>query len=302
MGIDPGCNGGGGLYAIDDGRLLVSDLTRTAMGCDPALEAMDEYVFSLISAAPEIQIDDQLMVLRHVGGDVVLYDLGLEDCRPVAEQIAAQVDVAVATFDVEAYLAGQPVLPDASGVEFGDQLEAIEESGCTDQLERNVIAEAITAVGQAYDLTGPERIRWEVAGNLASLAASGASTAVPRPSQAPVPPGTDFLNDRTYVTTARLTDTGEDDVIVVLSFEEGRVNAEVQPACNQISGSYTVSERSHLMVDDASSTERGCPDEVVAEERWLIDFLASSPRITLEDGGLILFDGRDTVVYLDQQR
>jgi len=77
--LSAGCNTIGGAYAIADGRLLVSDLSTTEMGCDPDRQTQDEWLASFIGARPTLTLDGSDLTLQAADTVVTLLD------REVAE-------------------------------------------------------------------------------------------------------------------------------------------------------------------------------------------------------------------------
>jgi heat shock protein HslJ len=60
-----GCNSGEGTATIINGRLVVSGLSRTAMGCDPALMQQDDAIVAMLLAGPTITIEGATLVLTN---------------------------------------------------------------------------------------------------------------------------------------------------------------------------------------------------------------------------------------------
>jgi heat shock protein HslJ len=58
-----GCNSAGAAFTIDDGRLVVGDITSTAMGCDPEREAQDQWLLAFLASRPRITFDGDKLVL-----------------------------------------------------------------------------------------------------------------------------------------------------------------------------------------------------------------------------------------------
>jgi heat shock protein HslJ len=52
LGISGGCNGTAGRYSVCDGRLCLSELNSTAIGCDAALNAQDAWLSEFFLASP----------------------------------------------------------------------------------------------------------------------------------------------------------------------------------------------------------------------------------------------------------
>ena len=58
-----GCNSGEGTASIINGRLVVSELSRTEMGCDPARMQQDDAIVAMLLAGPTITIEGTTLVL-----------------------------------------------------------------------------------------------------------------------------------------------------------------------------------------------------------------------------------------------
>lgn len=69
-----GCNHIGGRTSLDDGKLTVSDLTMTGIGCDPPLQAQDEWLSRFISAGPAWRLEGDDLVLSTSGTELRLTD------------------------------------------------------------------------------------------------------------------------------------------------------------------------------------------------------------------------------------
>lgn len=67
-----GCNGMGGPWRIEDGRLIAGPLVQTEMYCAGAVWTQEDAVSSLLAAAPEIKHDGERLTLRSSGHDAVL--------------------------------------------------------------------------------------------------------------------------------------------------------------------------------------------------------------------------------------
>ncbi len=68
-----GCNQMQGPVVLDDGKLKVSDLSMTAMGCpSQELHTQDEWLSKLLSATPAWRMDGQNLVLTGSGAEIVL--------------------------------------------------------------------------------------------------------------------------------------------------------------------------------------------------------------------------------------
>ncbi|HQS70240.1 MAG: hypothetical protein B7Y36_10585 [Novosphingobium sp. 28-62-57] len=63
LGANVGCNGIGGEYRVDGGRLVAGPLMATRMFCEGPVWQQEEAVNALLSAAPEIQRSGSAMRL-----------------------------------------------------------------------------------------------------------------------------------------------------------------------------------------------------------------------------------------------
>lgn len=59
-----GCNDIGGRYRLEDGVLVVDEVTTTEMGCDPPRHEQDEWLAAFLSSRPEVQVDGPSLRLR----------------------------------------------------------------------------------------------------------------------------------------------------------------------------------------------------------------------------------------------
>ena len=60
-----GCNGGGGEYAIKDGKLIVDALVQTEMYCEqPGVMDQEQVVFGLLGESPEIYFVNDLLTIK----------------------------------------------------------------------------------------------------------------------------------------------------------------------------------------------------------------------------------------------
>jgi heat shock protein HslJ len=68
-----GCNQMQGPVALDDGKLQVTDLSTTAMGCpSPDLHTQDEWLSKLLGATPAWRMDGQNLVITGSNAEIVL--------------------------------------------------------------------------------------------------------------------------------------------------------------------------------------------------------------------------------------
>lgn len=71
---DAGCNGMQGTYRVTDGKLGVSDLSTTDMGCDPPRHEQDAWLADLLGAAPLMKLDGHDLTLTAGERAIVLLD------------------------------------------------------------------------------------------------------------------------------------------------------------------------------------------------------------------------------------
>jgi heat shock protein HslJ len=65
----PGCNTGGGIYAIDGNRLDTDEMSLTMMACGDASNVQEQAVVSVLDADPRFGIDTGTGRLRLTAGD-----------------------------------------------------------------------------------------------------------------------------------------------------------------------------------------------------------------------------------------
>jgi heat shock protein HslJ len=64
VGVHAGCNHIGGSYSIRDGRLVVSDMYTTEMGCPGNLHAQDERITEFLASNPRIGVEGDSLTLE----------------------------------------------------------------------------------------------------------------------------------------------------------------------------------------------------------------------------------------------
>ena len=69
LGINAGCNNGGGDYKVKDGVLIIDSMAQTEMYCEGLME-QEQAVFGLISESPNITLIGDTLTL--VGEDLTL--------------------------------------------------------------------------------------------------------------------------------------------------------------------------------------------------------------------------------------
>lgn len=80
FGFSAGCNSHGGSYEIDGGRLVLSDLSSTDIGCDTPLHEQDTWLAAFFSSMPLVTIEGSR--LTFTGEDATLVFLNREVADP----------------------------------------------------------------------------------------------------------------------------------------------------------------------------------------------------------------------------
>lgn len=70
--------------------------------------------------------------------------------------------------------------------------------------------------------------------------------------------------------------------------------------CNSMGGTWSL-DGTTLRIEIGQMTEMGCPDDRVAQDDWLIDWLASGLTATIEGDGLILMGQGVTITLLERE-
>ncbi|MGY6499500.1 MAG: META domain-containing protein [Acidimicrobiales bacterium] len=112
----------------------------------------------------------------------------------------------------------------------------------------------------------------------------------------------DSLRDRTFLSVS-VSEDGVDrslvaDTRIRLAFEEDRISAHA--GCNQLFGQVTSLDDGVLSISEMGGTEMGCDPALHDQDEWLMSFLQSSPRWTLDGTTLTLSDGTTTIDLLDR--
>ena len=102
------------------------------------------------------------------------------------------------------------------------------------------------------------------------------------------------LDGRSFSTSNVDGYTLVEDTTVSLSFEDGLVGATA--GCNNMSGGYEITDGA-LVVAQMAQTMMACPDDLAAQDQWLVEFLQSSPEIAL-DGETLTLTGADASMGL----
>ena len=67
LGANVGCNGMGGSWRIENGRLIAGPLMQTEMYCEGPVWGQEQAVSALLVAAPEISFTDDRLALKSSG-------------------------------------------------------------------------------------------------------------------------------------------------------------------------------------------------------------------------------------------
>jgi heat shock protein HslJ len=92
-----GCNIFAGRYAIQGGRLVVSDAAQTLRGCEPPLHAQDDWYFGFLHSSPAIVVEGDTLVLDGSGTRIEYLD---------QEVATPDVSLTERTWTVEAIIEG----------------------------------------------------------------------------------------------------------------------------------------------------------------------------------------------------
>jgi len=79
LGISGGCNSQSGSYSVCDGRLCLSELSRTEIGCEPALNAQDTWLSDFFLASPVVTQSGARLTLEGAGATLSFLDREVAD-------------------------------------------------------------------------------------------------------------------------------------------------------------------------------------------------------------------------------
>jgi len=79
FGFSAGCNGHGGSYEVQSGRLVVSDLASTDIGCDTELHEQDNWLATFFSSMPLITVDGPRLTFTSDDATLVFLDREVVD-------------------------------------------------------------------------------------------------------------------------------------------------------------------------------------------------------------------------------
>jgi len=79
VGISGGCNSQSGSYSLCDGRLCLTDLSRTEIGCEPALDAQDVWLGGFFTASPLVTQTGARLTLESADASLTFLDREVAD-------------------------------------------------------------------------------------------------------------------------------------------------------------------------------------------------------------------------------
>jgi heat shock protein HslJ len=146
-----------------------------------------------------------------------------------------------------------------------------------------------------------------VAALLAACSVAALPSAVPSPSAGPggASPGADAspssgigaLDGKTYLSTAVKGATLVPGTRIRLSFTNDTVDAS--GGCNALGGSATIAN-SRLKTTELITTDMGCADPLMQQDRWIAGLLGDS-AITIAGDQMTLDDGTVQATFLDRE-
>lgn len=83
---------------------------------------------------------------------------------------------------------------------------------------------------------------------------------------------------------------------VRLEFVDDRISAEA--GCNRLFGTVDTSQ-GRITIDSLGSTRMACPEALMEQDRWLSEFLTSTPRWSRDDGTMTLDNGNGRIVFAE---
>jgi heat shock protein HslJ len=100
LGASAGCNSIGGTYRIEDGRLVFEGGAMTEMGCDPARDAQDDWLATLLGSKPTVRLTGNDLALE--SGSIVVRLLDRKVVEP-------DVNIVGPTWTVVSIISGDAV-------------------------------------------------------------------------------------------------------------------------------------------------------------------------------------------------
>ena len=114
-----------------------------------------------------------------------------------------------------------------------------------------------------------------------------------------VPPAGPGLGDREFWSTAIQGRALVPGTRVALTFnQDGTLGASA--GCNSMGGTWSL-DGTTLRVRIEQMTEMGCPDDRLAQDDWLTEWLAGGLSATLDDERLVLDGAGVTMTLLDRE-
>ncbi len=119
------------------------------------------------------------------------------------------------------------------------------------------------------------------------------------------PPGAAWadVDGRTFLSTAVTADGADRPVVpgstLRLTFGDRRVTANA--GCNTMSGEVRIDGGRMVVTKGLATTEMGCPEALMAQDRWLADLLTGGAAITVRGDRMTLTAG-GTVISMQDER
>ena len=133
---------------------------------------------------------------------------------------------------------------------------------------------------------------------LAACSVAAVPSAVPSPrASASASPAIGALDGKTYLSTAVKGATLVPGTRIRLSFVNDTVNAS--GGCNALGGSATI-EGGRLKTTALITTDMGCADPLMQQDRWIAGLLGDS-AITIAGDQMTLDDGTVQATFLDRE-
>jgi heat shock protein HslJ len=125
LGVAAGCNSMGAAYQIADAKLQIADAASTMIGCNPPLQAQDEWVFGFMGSSPTVAL---------AGNDLTLTGDGLLIQFVDEEQAVPDMGLAGPTWTVTTVVTGDVASSVPMGIvatlRFGEDGSVNVATGC----------------------------------------------------------------------------------------------------------------------------------------------------------------------------
>jgi heat shock protein HslJ len=133
---------------------------------------------------------------------------------------------------------------------------------------------------------------------VAACSVAAVPSAVPSPSPTPgATAGAGAMDGKTYLSTSVTGATLVPGSRVRIMFENGSLSANA--GCNAMGGTYTIAG-GRLTTAPMMSTDMGCADPLMEQDRWLAALLGDS-AITIAGDTMTLDDGTVHATFLDRE-